>query len=176
MSTATASSNDQDHRLRIRGNATSRKARVSTEGQVYFLTTATMYRRPVFQDTDVCRCVCRAAHQAWVWRDSILLAWVLMPDHWHGLVRLGCHDDLSQLMGRFKAVTARAVPERARVNGWLWHRGFQDQALHDDDDVRKMARYLVANPLRAGIVDDLGRYPYWNATWIGQSSDDVIPI
>jgi len=156
------------------GHKALRKGRFSAEGQIYFLTTTTMYRRPVFVDTDASRSVCKALHQPWLWRDSQLLAWVLMPDHWHGLVQLGRADDLSTLIGRFKAVTARAVQERSRVNGWLWSRGFHDRALRSDEGLRDAARYLVGNPLRAGLVDDIGSYPYWNAAWIGTSPDNVL--
>lgn len=146
-----------------------RKGRTSLEGQIYFLTTATMYRRPVFKDHDVSKSVCKALHQRWLWRDSELVAWVLMPDHWHGLIQLGRGENLSTLMGRFKAITARAVPEQARVNGWLWGRGFHDRAIRTDEGLRECARYLIGNPLRAGLVEEIGLYPYWNAAWIGQS-------
>jgi hypothetical protein len=29
-----------------------------------------------------------------------------------------------------------------------------------------MARYVVANPLRAGLVKRLGDYPLWDAIWL----------
>jgi hypothetical protein len=29
-----------------------------------------------------------------------------------------------------------------------------------------MARYVVANPLRAGLVQKLGDYPLWDAIWV----------
>jgi putative transposase len=28
------------------------------------------------------------------------------------------------------------------------------------------ARYIVANPLRAGIANSLAEYPHWDATWL----------
>ena len=158
------------------GSNARRKNRISAEGQVYFLTTTTLYRRPVFLDTEASRAVCKTLNQPWLWRDSRLLAWVLMPDHWHGLVQLGASDDLSTLVARFKAVTARSVSDHSRVNGWLWNRGFHDHALRSDEGLRDTARYLVANPLRAGLVEDLRCYPYWNAQWIGQPSDSIWPI
>ncbi|KFN45070.1 hypothetical protein N789_03345 [Arenimonas oryziterrae DSM 21050 = YC6267] len=158
------------------GSKALRKHRTSLEGQAYLLTTTTMYRRTIFRDAEVSFAVCKALHQPWLWRDSQLLAWVLMPDHWHGLVRLGRDDDLSTLMGRFKSVTARAVPQCFRINGWLWNRGFHDHALHNDEGVRETARYLVANPLRAGLVDEIANYPYWDAAWIGARPDSICAL
>jgi len=143
-----------------------RLARRSAAGRTYFLTVPTLYRRPVFRDDEAARAVCRIHTATWPWRDASVEAWVLMPDHWHGLVTLGERDTLSTLVGRFKAITSRAVEERHLVNGWLWGRGFSDRLLPAGEDTRQAARYLVANPLRAGLVARLGDYPYWNAAWL----------
>ena len=32
--------------------------------------------------------------------------------------------------------------------------------------LRDVARYIVANPLRAGLVERVGDYPYWDAVWL----------
>lgn len=143
-----------------------RKGRVPIPGQTYFLTAVTLYRRPVFRDPAAAFPVSQLHKTPWLWRDSRLLAWVLMPDHWHGLLTLGHEDDLNSLMGRFKAVAARSVEQRFRINRCLWSRGFQDRALRDDEDLRRAARYLVANPLRAGLADNVGKYPFWDAVWL----------
>lgn len=150
-----------------------RLAHRSIAGQTYFLTVATLYRRPVFRDDEAARAVCRVHTAAWPWRDAYLQAWVLMPDHWHGLVTLGERDTLSTLVGRFKAVTSRAVDDRHRVNGWLWGRGFCDRVLAPGDDPMAAARYLVGNPLRAGLVQRLGDYAYWNAAWLRPGDPDA---
>ncbi|MBP6596432.1 MAG: transposase [Arenimonas sp.] len=138
----------------------------SVSGRTYLLGVATLYRRPVFNDHDAARAVCRVHGSAWPWRDSRLLAWVLMPDRWQGLVTLGERDSLASLMGRFKALTSRAVDERHRVNGWLWGRGFSDRALAPGEDAAVAARDLVAQPVRAGLVARPGDYAYWNAAWL----------
>jgi REP element-mobilizing transposase RayT len=137
----------------------------SLPGRIYLLGVATLFRRPVFIEDEAARAVCRVLAAAWPWRDARLLAWVLMPDHWQGLVVLGERDSLASLMGRFKAVTSRAVDDRHRVNGWLWGRGFRDQLLAPDQDVRAAAGHLVARPVRAGLAADAGDYPYWNSAW-----------
>lgn len=142
------------------------RQRVSLPGHAYLLTATTLFRRPVFRDDQACRAVASAHCTRWLWRDSQLLAWVLMPDHWHALVVLGQSDTLATLMGRFKSATARVVDDRHRINGWLWSRGFHDRALADDEDWQASARHLVANPLRARLVSHLGQYPYWDAVWL----------
>ena len=143
-----------------------RLERRSVPGQTYLLSVATLYRRPVFSDDEAARAVCRVHTAQWPWRDSAVLAWVLMPDHWQGLVTLGERDSLSTLVGRFKSLTSRAVDDRHRVNGWLWGRGFTDRVLGPDEAAMDAARHLVGLPLRAGLVRRLGDYAYWNTAWL----------
>jgi hypothetical protein len=42
---------------------------------------------------------------------------------------------------------------------------FHDHALRGDEDLQSVTRYLVGNPLRAGLVENIGEYPFWNAEW-----------
>ena len=143
-----------------------RRGRVSIPGQAYLLTTTSLFRRPVFTDAEAARAIARVHAEPKVWGDSRCLAWVLMPDQWHGLVVLGAEERLEDLMRRFKWTSASAVADKFRVNGWLWGRGFHDRALRDDENLRDVARYLVAKPRRVGLVDSLGDYPYWDAVWL----------
>ena len=88
-----------------------------------------------------------------------------MPDHWHGLIELG-NEPLSLAVRRAKAITSRqwkpahATPER------LWAQGFHDHALRKEEDLLQLARYIVANPLRADLAKRVGDYPFWNAIWL----------
>jgi REP element-mobilizing transposase RayT len=66
------------------------------------------------------------------------------------------------LSRRSELARERSQPRDAKV----WQSGFHDHALRSEDDLRTVARYIVANPLRAGLVHDLRRYPLWNATWL----------
>ena len=67
---------------------------------------------------------------------------------------------LPTLVGRFKGLTSRNVESRHRVNGWLWARGFTHRALGDGEDPVEVARHLVAQPVRDGLVDRVGDYAY----------------
>ena len=98
--------------------------------------------------------------------DSRLLAWVLMPDHAHLLLQLGMHGDLSSLVGRIKARTTKAVQRAATLPCGIWARGYHDRALRREDDVQAVARYIITNPIRAGLVQRSGNYPFWDAAWL----------
>lgn len=164
-----------DNFLLETANRDARRERVSVAGQAYYLTATTLFRRPVFRDDEAARAVASLHRHPPVWGRSRCLAWVLLPDHWHGLVELGAGDSLEGLMRRFKSLSARAVEERHRINGWLWGRGFHDRALRDEESMRSVARYLVATPLRLGLARRIGDYPYWDAVWLETNGGLSLP-
>ena len=98
-----------------------------------------------------------------------LLCWVLMPDHWHGLMRLTSAATLAHVVGTAKGRSAHAVRDVLAPRR-VWAQGFHDRALRRDDDVLVAARYIIANPTRAGIASRIGGYPYWDAVWLGDSA------
>ena len=90
-----------------------------------------------------------------------------MPDHAHWLVELAGTSSLSNTIGALKKAIATPVNvSRDCVGRTLWQAGFHDHALRTEDDVIVIARYIVANPVRAGLVKRVGDYPWWNAAWI----------
>jgi REP element-mobilizing transposase RayT len=71
---------------------------------------------------------------------------------------------LARTVQFLKTRSARNVKCLAACDG-VWQRGFHDRALRRDDDVVAAARYIVANPLRAGLVENVGEYALWDAIY-----------
>ena len=134
--------------------------------QAYFVTISSLFRRPLFIDPDAARAVARTQADPGIWGRSRCLAWVLMPDRWQGLVVMGEGDSLDPLVRRFKAISARGVPPRFRINGWLWAKGYNERKLESPQGLLAVARHLIANPVRAGLVKSVGAYPYWDSVWL----------
>nr|WP_237738875.1 transposase [Alcanivorax hongdengensis] len=124
------------------------------------MTAVTKGRRRWFEDHDLAVRVCRSitdvdqsgATQTW--------CFVVMPDHVHWLFSLGERYSLSHTVMMLKSRVVR------RMGLSVWQRGFHDHALREEESVIEVARYIVANPLRAGLVSRLADYPYWNAAWL----------
>ena len=151
-----------------------RKGRCSIEGQPYLLTSVTCDRRRIFEDFWL-GCLCsRVLTQHRLWFDARLIAWVLMPDHFHLLVELGAGGSLPKLMKRLKNVTSIELGRATNRSG-IWQDGYHDHALRTDESVREVARYVVANPVRAGIVRSVAEYPFWDAVWVRSGSDPLDP-
>ena len=148
------------------GHVALRRGRASLPGQVYLVTFATEARRRLFARFWAGAVASAALADARLWRDARLLAWVLMPDHWHGVVQLGERDPLDRVVQRLKANSARRVRREADVHSRVWARGYHDHALRQEEGVREAARYVVGNPVRAGLVERVGEYPFWDAVWL----------
>ncbi|MGV8941941.1 MAG: REP-associated tyrosine transposase [Lysobacter sp.] len=149
-----------------RGHAALSSVRVSLARPVYLVTFTTAERRRHFADWDVAAPACRAMASPLQWQRSRLLAWVLMPDHWHGLVALGEFDELSACVGRLKGRSSRLLREADPAAGAVWASAFYDHAIGDERAMIQAARYLVMNPVRAGLVRRVGDYPFWDARWL----------
>lgn len=150
-----------------RGHAALRRGRASVAGQVYLVTFTTYDRQPRFNEPDAAFAVSRALADRRLWASSRLLAWVLMPDHWHGLVELGAHDYVPSLVQRVKANTARQARQAVPGIDRVWASAYHDRALRAGEQLVDAARYVVMNPVRAGLVGRVGDYPFWDAVWVG---------
>ena len=142
------------------------KGRVSMPGHAYHITTCTEDRQPLFKDFQNGRLLINEMRQL---NDDKLvnsLAWVIMPDHLHWLFQLNEPLNLSELVKRLKARSSLAINARIGRQGPIWQRGFHDHAIRDDESLRTVARYIIANPLRADIVKNIGDYPLWDAIWL----------
>ncbi len=89
-----------------------------------------------------------------------------MPDHLHWLMQLEEQKTLAELVRLFKGGTARELNRYLNRQGAIWQRGYYDHALRREEDIKQVARYIVANPLRAGLVQCIEEYSHWDAIWL----------
>jgi REP element-mobilizing transposase RayT len=89
-----------------------------------------------------------------------------MPDHAHWLLQLGEAKTLPKAVESLKARSARDANQALARTGPLWSRAYHDHGVRTEQDVRPLARYVIANPIRAGLAQRAGDYPYWNASFL----------
>lgn len=139
-----------------------RTGRVSQSGTVYHITTVTQDRIPHFVSLDSGRKVVLQLMTLQAEGRAETLCYVLMPDHLHWLMVL--HEGkLSEAVHLLKGRSARAIGQA------VWQANYYDHAVRQDEDLRKMARYIVANPLRANLVKQIGDYSLWDAAWLDEA-------
>jgi len=97
-------------------------------------------------------------------RESNLFAVCLMPDHVHllqGVIR----ENLIDLIRRWKTFTTNRLYATG-ISGNIWQRSFYDHAMRDGEDLMAAARYIVENPVRAGLVKEISDYLYTWHKWM----------
>lgn len=109
-----------------------------------------------------------------VWVNSRLLAWVLLPDGWQGLVQAGPLENPELRLACARDAGTRTWA-RLGEEGPLWAFGARMSSLEGCTQPREAARELVGAPVRAGLVQRLGDYPFWDAVWLGAPAGAVAP-
>jgi putative transposase len=151
--------------MRIYHGENLRTGRCLEADRPYLITTVTRESHPVFGDWRIGRLLATELKDATESRYAETLAWVIMPDHLHWLMIPGS-EPLEAVMCRIKSRSAIAVNRQMGTTGPLWQHGYHDHALRKTEDIRAVARYLIANPLRAGLVKHIGDYPLWDTIWL----------
>ena len=151
---------------RASGHRALRRGRVSIPGRVYLVTFSTHERQDLFRSHHRAACLAKCLHGLSLWQHTQLIAWVLMPDHMHLLIRISDKEGLQTVVQKLKSNTALAIKSLDGGIAQVWARAFHDRALRKDEDIRQVARYIVLNPVRAGLVRRIGDYPYWDAVWL----------
>jgi putative transposase len=125
----------------------------------YHLRFSTDTRRPLFAQATVVDLVRdQLAHHASLEQFAVI-AYCFMPDHLHLLV---CGEEESsdclRFITRFKQASGFWYAKRFGDRLWLRY-GFE-RILRESEDTVVVARYILANPVRGGLVTTPRDYPF----------------
>jgi putative transposase len=131
----------------------------------YFLTVCVNQRTPVFKDIALGKLLATHFLTIATCHGFEIFAYCVMPDHFHALAA-GQRDDcdLKRFMHRWKQATGYWWKHDRGRRSRLWQEGFHDRILRDQDVTESVVRYILENPVRAGLVDDPREYPLMGAS------------
>lgn len=91
-----------------------------------------------------------------------IYAYCLMPTHFHFLVKVNKEkiDKLKQLIGIQLSAYTKAVNNMYERNGSLFQQHTKAKLIDDESYLLTLLAYIHQNPVRAGLVDRLPRWPY----------------
>jgi len=150
----------------MRGHSQLRKGRYSIPNQIFHVSTATHEWRPLFQNFQCGRALVSCLRHEHDLGHVESLAFVVMPDHLHWLFSLSGSRSLNECIKNVKSYSANRINKIIRSSGKVWQVGYYDRAIRKEEDLGGVARYIVANPLRAGITGSVRDYPLWDAKWL----------
>ena len=130
-----------------------RIARRVRQAGAYFVTTDTWQKHPLFVNTVLANIV---VEQIVSCRDRgfyKLHAFVLMPDHLHVLLTPGETTTVEKAMQMIKGGSAHRMGIERPNKFSIWHAGFHDRWMRDDEEYRSSKRYIEQNPVEAKLVE-----------------------
>jgi putative transposase len=97
-----------------------------------------------------------------------IIAYCLMPNHYHFLLRQKTDIPLSKFIGVLFNAYAQAVNQQQERSGALFEGRFQHICVDRYEYLIQLCRYIHNNPLKAGLVTRLEDWPYSNyLDWVG---------
>jgi REP element-mobilizing transposase RayT len=98
-------------------------------------------------------------------REFDLLAYVFMPDHVHALV--AGRSPTSDFLAFMRVLRQRmsTTYHDLGADDRLWQDGYYEHVLRSDEASERLITYMLANPVRAGLVENAADYKYgWSVT------------
>ena len=104
-----------------------------------------------------------------------VIAYCLLPNHYHWLVRQDGPIFANQLPKRVFGSYTRTFNNRHGRAGTLFEDRFHGIHVDSDDYLHHLCRYIHANPVRHGIADSLELWPYSNyLDWVGDRRGTLV--
>jgi REP element-mobilizing transposase RayT len=91
-----------------------------------------------------------------------LLAWCIMPNHVHVVVRLLPGADLATVLKTWKQFSSKAANQVLGQSGRFWQREYYDRLIRNQQEYSRAIRYVVENPVKAGLKN-------WPWVWSADS-------
>jgi putative transposase len=139
----------------------------------YFVTTKTWQNRSLFKVPQVAEIVLQRLAACRDRGAYLLHEFVIMPDHFHALLTPGDTATLEKAMQLIKGGSSHEIHRARGHKLQVWQPGFHDWTVRDFEDYQAKWEYIRMNPVRAGLVESPGDWPYSSAA--GKVRLDPVP-
>ena len=145
------------------------------QGEYYHIYNRGAGRQRIFQADTNYHFVLRRMGQVAAEHALILVAYCLMPNHYHWLVRQDGLAAATMLPQHVFNSYTKAYNKLYRGSGTLFEGRFKAKLVGQEDYLLHLCRYIHANPVNAGLVPGLSDWPYSNyLEWIGARSGTLL--
>jgi putative transposase len=140
-----------------------RTARASVGGYCYHVLNRGNARGQVFHADADYRAFLQTVADTRAFVPMRVLAYCLMPNHFHLVLWPHADGDLSRFLHRLSTAHVRRYHCRYRGTGHVWQGRFKAFPIQEDEHLLIVLRYVERNPVRAGLVA-------WAEDWFWSSA------
>lgn len=156
---------DRGEPARAYGRCMARLPRYVFPDGIYHVVTRGVATTPVYRDDDDRRFFLGLLGAIASRNDWVVHAFCLMTTHYH-LVVEALRDQLSNGMHRLNGAYAEQFNQRYNRRGHLWGDRFWSGLIESDEELEATWRYVLENPVRAGLCEDAAAWP-WSGSRYG---------
>ncbi|HEY7427488.1 MAG TPA: transposase [Gemmataceae bacterium] len=155
-----------------------RNPRASQGGFCYHVLNRGNGRRTVFHKDGDFTAFVKLLRQAAERTPVRLLAYCLMPNHFHLVLWPRGNGDLSDYMMWLLTAHVRRYHKHYHSSGHVYQGRFRSFPIQEDDHLLTVLRYIERNPVRAGLVVHAQDWPWSSAApaWGGSPPLDAGPV
>jgi len=163
---------------------------ISRRTPAYYFTSVTHKRLPIFRTDKLKQVLCDAYREACDRHGILMLAYVIMVDHTHLLVR--AEREMDEVLRLLNGVAAKRIIDYLKDNGFeeslfklrgeikernhrhsVWQHHPDSLEIFSEDTFKQKCEYIHMNPVRAGFVDKPLAYHFSSARhWANQALDE----
>lgn len=150
------------------------RGEVFAKGHYYHIYNRGVDRAPMFfndQNYDYCLNLVARYRQTY---GAGIIAYCLMPNHYHFLLRQETDVPLSKFVGVVFNAYVQAVNQQQKRTGTLFADRFKHVWVDRDEYLSHLCRYIHLNPVSAHLVSRPNEWPFSNyREWIGERSETL---
>jgi putative transposase len=147
-----------------------RVARVAPGGWVYHVLNRAVARRPLFRREPDYAAFEEVLGEAYQRHPTRILAWCLMPNHWHFVLWPRADGELTAFLRWLAHTHAMRWQVAHGTVGWghVYQGRFKSFPVQTDEHVLTVCRYVERNALTAGLVPRAEAWR-WGSLWVRRS-------
>ena len=132
------------------------------EGQIVFITQIAKDRQPAFDDPNLVNLLLQCWHQTKSRYPFKMLAYVILPDHFHFLIQPTGESNFSQILHALKLSFTNSYKRQinAKAPFIFWQKRFWDHVIRNEADLENHIQYIHFNPVKHGYVSDPSQWQH----------------
>jgi putative transposase len=138
-------------------------SRIVAGARTFFVTSSISGKRNLLQSDRSAGLFVRVLYDYRAQGKFRLHEFVVMPDHFHLLLTVGCDTTIERAMQFIKGGFAFRAGRELGFGAPVWQKGFSEVRIRDLDAFRRVGEYIRNNPVTRHLVSEAKEFPHSSA-------------